>query len=160
VDKAEAEDIIYANLTELNENGEALEGGINEKPVSMVASLVEDKKTQKNLLGSERGAEMTVDIQKLFNGNEGVISSSLGIAREGVNDLNPNFKLVITDIKRRTVAELNEDYFKEVFGPVDYPKTEAEYRERIKSNLENYYRNEADLWVNGKTQHSAAGCFP
>jgi len=153
VEKAEAEDIIYANLTELNENGELLDGGIVEKPVSMVASLVEDKKTQKALLGSQRGAEMTVDIQKLFNGNEGVISSSLGIAREGVNDLNPNFKLVITDIKRRTFAELNEDYFKEVFGPADYPKTEAEYRERIKSNLENYYRNEADLWIDHQIGH-------
>ena len=107
VEKAEAEDIIYANLTELNENGEPLDGGIAEKPVSMVASLVEDKKTQKALLDGERGSEMTVNIQKLFNGNEGVISSSLGIAREGVNDLNPDFKLVITDIKRRTVAELN-----------------------------------------------------
>ncbi|MBM3400271.1 MAG: trigger factor [Bacteroidetes bacterium] len=153
VEKAEAEDIIYANLTELNENGELLDGGIVEKPVSMVASLVEDKKTQKALLGSQRGAEMTVNIQKLFNGNEGVISSSLGIAREGVNDLNPNFKLVITDIKRRTFAELNEDYFKEVFGPADYPKTEAEYRERIKSNLENYYRNEADLWIDYQIGH-------
>jgi len=153
VEKAEAEDIIYANLTELNENGELLDGGIVEKPVSMVASLVEDKKTQKALLGSQRGAEMTVNIQKLFNGNEGVISSSLGIAREGVNDLNPNFKLVITDIKRRTFAELNEDYFKEVFGPADYPKTEAEYRERIKSNLENYYRNEADLWIDHQIGH-------
>lgn len=153
VEKAEAEDIIYANLTELKENGELLDGGIVEKPVSMVASLVEDKKTQKALLGSQRGAEMTVDIQKLFNGNEGVISSSLGIAREGVNDLNPNFKLVITDIKRRTFAELNEDYFKEVFGPADYPKTEAEYRERIKSNLENYYRNEADLWIDHQIGH-------
>ena len=153
VEKAEAEDIIYANLTELNENGDPLDGGISEKSVSMVASLVEDKKTQKMLLGSEKGAEMTVNIQQLFNSNEGVISSSLGIAREGVNDLNPDFKLVITDIKRRTVAELNEEYFKEVFGPVDYPKTEAEYRERIKSNLENYYRNEADLWIDHQIGH-------
>ena len=96
---------------------------------------------------------MEVDIQKLFNGNEGVISSSLGIAREGVNDLNTKFKLIITDIKRRTVAELNEEYFKEVFGPMDYPKSETEYRERIKSNLENYYRNEADLWLDHQIGH-------
>lgn len=153
VEKAEDEDIIYANLTELNDAGEPLEGGIADKPVSIVASLIEDKDTQKALIGKTRETVMEVDIQKLFNGNEGVISSSLGIAREGVNDLNTKFKLIITDIKRRTVAELNEEYFKEVFGPMDFPKSETEYRERIKSNLENYYRNEADLWLDHQIGH-------
>lgn len=153
VETAEAEDIIYAQVTELTESGEPLEGGVTEKPVSLVASLVQDEPTRDALMGKGKGANMTVNIFKLFNDNEGVISSSLGINREGVRDLNPDFSLVITEVKRRTVAEINEDYFKEVFGPTDYPKNEAEYRERVKSNLENYYRNEADLWLDHQIGH-------
>jgi trigger factor len=89
----------------------------------------------------------------MFNSNEAVIASSLGIQKEGVADLNSDFKVDITDIKRRTAAELNEDYFKEVFGPVDFPKNEEEYRARVKSNLENYYKNEADLWLDHQIGH-------
>lgn len=153
VDVAADEDIIYATVTELTEDGNPLEGGVAEKPVSLVASLVQDEPTRDALLGKGKGTEMTVNIFKLFNDNEGVISSSLGISREGVKDLNPDFHLVITEVKRRNIAELNEEYFKEVFGPVDFPTNEEEYRERVKQNLENYYRNEADLWVDHQIGH-------
>jgi trigger factor len=153
VEVAEGEDIIYAGITELNENGEPLDGGIADKQISLVANLVQDEPTKAALLGKGKGAEMTVNLQTLFNNNESVISSSLGISKEAVQDLNADFKLVITEVKRRTVADLNEDYFKEIFGPTDYPKNETEYRERVKSNLENYYRNEADLWVDHQIGH-------
>lgn len=123
VEQAEGEDIIYANITELNENGEALDGGIADKQISLVPNLVQDEPTKNALLVKGKGAEMVVNLQTLFNNNESVISSSLGIGKEAVQDLNPDFKLVITEVKRRTVAELNEDYFKEIFGPMDFPKT-------------------------------------
>lgn len=52
-------------------------------------------------------------MKTLLNNNETVISNTLGIAKEGVADLSDNFKIVITEIKRRTDAELNEEYYRE-----------------------------------------------
>jgi trigger factor len=153
VDTADTEDIIYCTLTELNDDSEVFEGGISEKPASLVAGMVEDEALKHSLIGVSKGATMHVNIFQLFNNNDTVISNTLGIPKEGVSDLHMNFNLVVTEIKRRTVAELNEDYYKEVFGPEDFPKNEEEYRARIKSNLENYYKNEADLWIDHQIGH-------
>lgn len=152
-DTAESEDIIYCTLTELDESGAPLDGGINEKPASLVAGMVEDEALKNTLIGCKTGNIFNVNIFQLFNNNDTVITNTLGIPKEGIQDLNANFSMNVTEIKRRTDAEINEDYFKEVFGPDDYPKSEAEYRERIKANLEQYYRNEADLWVDHQIGH-------
>jgi trigger factor len=153
VEVAEGEDIIYATLTELNEENMPFEGGVAEKPASFVANMVEDEALKQSLIGLKNGDSLTINIFQLFNNNDTVISNSLGIAKEAVADLNMNFSMLVTEIKRRTNAELGEDYYKEVFGPNDYPKTEEEYRAKIKSNLENYYNNEAQLWVDHQIGH-------
>lgn len=153
VEKAEAEDIIYCTVSELDDNGNPLEGGIANKQISLVASLIQDEELKGQFIGASKGHSLNVNIFKLFNGNESVIASTLGVQKETVTDLNSDFKVEIGDIKRRTTAELNEDYFKEVFGPVDYPKNEDEYRERVKANLENYYKNEAELWLDHQIGH-------
>ena len=121
--------------------------------ISFVASMIEDKKAKKAVLGKKVGDELVCSVKTLLNNNETVISNTLGIAKEGVADLSDKFKLVITEIKRRTDAELNEEYYREVFGEQDIPANEEEYRSRIQSNLENYYRNEADLWLDHQIGH-------
>lgn len=147
VSVSEGEDIIYGTLTELNDNNEPLEGGVAEKPTSFVPNMVTDEALKNSLIGITVGIELNLNIFQLFNNNDTVISNTLGIPKEGVSDLNMNFHLVVTEIKRRTTAELGEEYYKEVFGPTDFPANETEYREKVKSNLENYYRNEADMWL-------------
>jgi trigger factor len=153
VETAADEDIIYAGVTELTDGGEVLEGGIAEKSISFVASMIEDKKAKKSVLGKKVGDELIVSVKTLLNNNETVISNTLGIAKEGVADLSDHFKIVITEIKRRTDAELNEEYYREVFGEQEIPASEEEYRAKIQSNLENYYRNEADLWLDHQIGH-------
>lgn len=153
VETSELEDIIYCTLTELNDDGGPLDGGVGAKPASLVAGMIEDEALKSTLTGVQKGNTFSVNIFQLFNNNDTVISSTLGIPKEGVKDLNMNFELVVTELKRRTVAELNEEYYKEVFGPEDFPANEAEYRERIKANLENYYKNEAELWLDHEIGH-------
>ena len=43
VETAEEKDIVYAFLTELNENGEAFEGGVDNKETSFTAELIKDE---------------------------------------------------------------------------------------------------------------------
>ncbi len=81
-----------------------------------------------------------------------MISSTLAIAKEGVADLSDNFQVEIKEIKRRTESELNEEYYRQLFGD-DIPASEEEYRERIKNNLIQYYKNEADLWLDHQIGH-------
>ncbi len=144
VEKSEASDIVYAQATELDEKGAALEGGVvTEKPISFTAELVKDKKLQKKVTGLEKGQEVQVNIFQLFNENITAINNTLGITKEEANDLNPDFKLVVTEVKRNELAELNQELFDSVMGK-DVCKDEASFRDKIKENLEIYYKSEAE----------------
>jgi len=94
VDVAEGEDIIYANLTELNDNNEPMEGGVAEKPSSFVANMVEDVALKNSLIGVKKDEVLDFNIFQLFNNNDTVISNTLGIPKEGVSDLNMNFRML------------------------------------------------------------------
>jgi len=150
---SDAESIIYANVTELNDGGEPLEGGVAEKPVSFVPSMIDDKKLQKAFVGIGKDFVTKADVRKLFNDNETVISSSLGIAKEGIADLNKSFSITVTEIKSRVLPELGEDYYKEVFPGEAAPTSEEDYKNRVMTNLIAYYKNEADLWLDHEIGH-------
>ncbi len=150
---SDEESIVYAEVTELDENGNALEGGVAAKPISFVPSMIEDKKLKKSFVGINKGAEIKGDVKSIFNNNEAVITNSLGIAKEGINDLSKDFNIVVTEIKTRILPELTPEYFAETFPGDDAPKTEDEYRARVKSNLEKYYENEASLWLDHEIGH-------
>ena len=154
---SDEESIVYAEVHELDENGTALEGGVSAKPISFVPSMIEDKKLKKSFVGIQKGAEIKCDVRSIFNNNEAVITNSLGIAKEGINDLSKDFNVVVTEIKTRILPELTPEYFAETFPGDDAPKTEEEYRARVKSNLEKYYENEASLWLDHEIGHLLLG---
>ncbi len=153
VNEIAPEDVVYVTLTELDEQGLALEGGISEKPASIVPSLIQNEDLKNQFLGQGMGFNAQINIFELFNNNDTVITNSLGIQKEGIRDLNPTFLLLVTGIKRREAAELNEEFYKQVFGENDIPENEEAYREKIKSNLIKYYENEAQLWVDHQIGH-------
>lgn len=150
---SDSESIVYAEVTELGENGEALEGGVSAKPISFVPSMIEDKKVQKSFVGIGKDAVVKADVRVIFNNNEAVITNSLGIAKEAVSDLSKDFEIKVTEVKSRILPELNDAYFAEAFPGQEAPKDEAEYRARVKSNLEKYYENEASLWLDHEIGH-------
>ena len=51
------------------------------------------------------------------------------------------------------MPELGEDYYKEVFPGEEAPKNEEEYKNRVLTNLQAYYKNEADLWLDHEIGH-------
>ena len=50
--------------------------------------MVTDEALKNALTGLEKGSVLTLNIFQLFNNNDTVISNTLGIPKEGVNDLN------------------------------------------------------------------------
>jgi len=151
-DTSDEESIVYANATELGEDGNPIDGGVSDKPLSFVPSMIEDKKLKKVFVGISKDFETTCDVKKLLNNNESVLSNALGLPKEGIQDLSDNFALKVTEVKTRVLPEINEEYFKRTF-PENPPKDEKEYRERVKANLEKYYENEASLWLDHEIGH-------
>lgn len=151
-DKVEEKDVVYAVLTELNDENQALEGGVSEKKTSFTPELIKDENLKNQIIGTKAGDTLTVDIMALFNDNESVIASSLGIAKEAVNDLNKNFKMVIDEIKRRIPAEVNQELFDQVLGE-NIVNDEETFKSKIKENIEAYYKNESEHHVEHMIGH-------
>ena len=152
VEVSEEKDVIYATATELNESNTSFEGGVNDKEISFTADLITDEAVKKQLTGVQAGTVLNVNIYSLFNENHTVIASTLGIAKEAAADLNPTFKISITEIKRQIPAELNQELFDQVMGEGVVTELEA-FRAKIKENLEAYYKNESDQQVEHMISH-------
>ena len=152
VEVSEEKDIIYATATELNESNTSFEGGVNDKEISFTADLITDEAVKKQLTGVQAGTVLNLNIYSLFNENHTVIASTLGIAKEVVADLNPTFKISITEVKRQIPAELNQELFDQVMGEGVVTDIDA-FRAKIKENLEAYYKNESDQQVEHMISH-------
>lgn len=145
-------DVVYAMATELNENGEPLEGGINEKRISLTPNLIKDDATKQQLVGAKVGDELKVNIKTLFNDNATVISNTLGITKEAAEDLFENFSLKIDEINHWVDAEINQELWNRIYGE-GVVTTEEAFRQRVSADLENYYSQEAEHQLEHEISH-------
>jgi trigger factor len=144
IEKAEQDtDSIKGTLTELDSDGNAFEGGVQDKEATVLLEMIEDKKTKDALIGAVEYAEIKLDIFKLFKDNEGVIASTLQLPKEGIPDLNKTFLFKVQELKRYTPANIDQELFDKLFGPGTI-KDEEEFKAKIKENLEDYYKGEAE----------------
>lgn len=143
VDTVTENDIIYTKMSELDEAGNVIEGGVNNDSVPVLISSVKNEAIKNELLGASKGKEVDVNIFDLFDNNETEISHALNINKLTVSDISKNFKLVINEIKRNELAELNKELFDKAYsdGSVN---SEEELRERIKSELVAYFGGQSD----------------
>src|SRR5690606_25536297 len=64
-DVSEDGDVLYSELTQLDADGNELEGGIV-NTASVRTDLVDDKKVKKTLVGLKKDDELTLDVKKAF----------------------------------------------------------------------------------------------
>ncbi len=146
-------DVLYAELKQLDTEGNELEGGIV-NTASVRTDLVADKKIRKTLIGLKKDDEVTLDVKKAFK-NASDIARILGVTEEEVESLdNPVFKLTVKNINRLEEAELTEDFYNKLFGE-GVVKTEAEFKEKVREEVESMFvqnaaqRLQNDLYLKG-----------
>ncbi len=126
-------DVLYAEFTQLGDNKEALEGGL-QKQATLRLDLVEDKKIKKSLIGLKKDSEVTLDIAKALKTE--AISRVLGISEEEAQALtSTEFKLVVKNINRLEEADLNEDFYTKLFGAGEV-NNEEEFKNKVKEEVE------------------------
>jgi trigger factor len=146
------QDTVKGMLTELDKSGKPFEGGVADKESTVLLEMVKDKATQKSLIGLKVGDTVQVNIFKFFNDNEKVMASTVGLPAEGVKDLNKDFNLEITEVKRFEKAILGQDLYDQVLGK-DVVKTEEEFRAKLSENIEQYYKSEAENQIDHTVSH-------
>jgi len=136
------DDVIYADLIQIAADGSVFEGGIS-NTASIRLDQVEDSKIKKSLIGLKKDDEVVLDIQKAFSSNATIIAKLLNIAEEDAQDLKSKFKLSVKNINRLEEGDLNQEFFDKIFGE-NIVKTDAEFKEKIREELETMMVQNAD----------------
>jgi trigger factor len=126
---------VRGNFAQLNDDGEEMENGINPKDVLIAIDLIKDDEIKNNFVGKKTGDVVVFDPAKAFE-NRHEIKHMLNIKQEEADVLNSNFSFTINEILKFEKAEMNEDFFKKLYGDETDVKTTEDFRNRIKSEIE------------------------
>lgn len=140
-EKVEEKDLIYGTFQELDENGNAVEGGITNQ-ASISLDTVKTKKLKNEFIGSEKGAVIVLDPKRNFE-NDTDAAAMLNIDKDAYANLKAKFSFTIDNISRMEPAELNTELFDKVYGEGTV-KDEKEFRSKIANEAEAMFVGESD----------------
>ncbi len=132
---------IRATLIELDEDKPKEEGIKIEEGLILIRSL--DEKTQKQLEKAKKEQKFTINVKEAFT-NEVDLAGLLRIAKEELENVNPNFELTIEKIEEYQKGRLNQDFYNKLFGE-DEVKTEDELREKLREIIGSQYERETKV---------------
>ncbi len=133
VDRTEENALIKADLSQLDNDGNIIEGGIKVDGASISLELIKDEKTRKDLTGKVINDILTIDVKKAFPNNVD-LAALLKVDKERVNQLDGEFQLIIKSISKFIKSEVNQDFFDKVYGK-DNVKSEAEFKQRLNEDI-------------------------
>lgn len=136
-----AEDLVVAELTELDENGSVKEGGISNKG-TMSVEFIKDAETKEKLIGLKVGDVIVVDPMKLAENHED-LAKLLGVEHHVVHHLQSQFQLAVTEIKHIEPHAIDQELFDSLYGEGEV-KGEDEMRARVKSDMENRFEGDSN----------------
>ncbi len=113
-----------------------------EKKSTFKMDKIKGKSNQKKLIGLKAGDQVELKSKGLFS-DDHVLMNVLGITHDEAHDLNVPLTLVIDEVNKTELAELNQELFDKIFG-ADMVKEEAEFRTKLKEDAEKQFASQAD----------------
>lgn len=124
---------IKGTIEQIDADGTLIENGINKEDSSISIAHLKDEETKKAFLDKKRDDQIVIDIKKAFEA-ESEITSILGIDKELLENLEPNFRYTIKEISEFHKAEIDQDLFEKAF-PESGIASEEEFRNRVKEEI-------------------------
>ena len=135
------ENVLNVIFTEVDENANEIEGGIKKDNSLLVKYFKEEFRG--NLIGKTINDYVITQLDKAFAEKElEFILSDLGFDRNDSTLSQRHFKIQITKIGLLEKKELNEDFFKQLYPNAEVT-TEADFRNKVKEEIQVYWDNQA-----------------
>ena len=145
------ENVLNVIFMEADENGNETEGGIKKDNSLLVKYFKEDFRS--NLMGKVMNDFVIVQLDKAFDEKElDFILSDLGLDKNDTTASQKHFKIQITKIGLMEKKELNEEFFKQLY-PNQEVKTEADFRNKIKEEIQNHWNGQATNQIHDQVFH-------
>jgi trigger factor len=143
------ENVLNVTFTESDKDGNVIEGGINKDNSLLIKYFA--VKARKQFIGKKNGDTVTIQLSKAFEEKElAIILGDLALTKE---DVDKYFTLTITKVGFVEKAALDETLFT-VCYPNQAIKSEAEFKEAIKKDIEGYYDQQARNQIHDQIYHA------
>ncbi|MBP7557906.1 MAG: trigger factor [Chitinophagaceae bacterium] len=143
--------VINVLFTETNEAGEAVEGGITKDNSLLVKYFADAVRGQ--LIGKKVADTVQIQLNKAFDEKElEFIMSDLGLDKEDKAAAQKFFNIEITKVGLLEKKELNEEFFNQLY-PGGEIKTEADFRNKIKEEIQAYWNSQARNQIHDQVFH-------
>ncbi len=145
------ESVLNVQLTEADAEGNVVEGGISKANSLLLKYFTEEVRNQ--LQGKKVNDSITIQLKQAFDEKEREwVMSDLGLDAKNEQDQEKFFNLTISKIGLVEKSELNEEFFNSVY-PGREIKTEAEFRDAVKAEIESYYDIQSTNQVHDQIYH-------
>lgn len=135
-DTVEPDALVKGVMTELNADGAPLEGGIVQENGILAPKYFKSEEQRKLFEGKHVGDVVVFNPWDTCEGNATEMSSMLNIDKQDVDSHKGNFSMEIKEIIVLRPAELNQEYYDQLFG-ADKVHNEEEYRAAVKEMIAN-----------------------
>ncbi len=132
-DSVEEEDFIIADM---------IQGETRVEGTYIALRSIEDKKIKKSFIGKKAGDEFQIDVNAAF-ANETDRAALLKVKKEELASMDPNFTVVIKEVKRFVDAEITQELFDRMYGK-DVVKSEEEFDNKIVEKMKEEFAQESD----------------
>ena len=145
------ENVLNVIFSEVDDNAAEVEGGITKDNSLLVKYFKED--FRKNFMGKHVNDYVVVQIDKAFDEKElDFILKDLGLDKNDPQALKKHFKIQITKIGLLEKKELNEEFYNQLY-PNGEIKTEADFRNKIKGEIEAYWKGQTRNQIHDQVFH-------
>ena len=145
------ENVLNVIFTEVDDNANTVEGGATKDNSLLVKYFKADFRN--NIMGKTINDFVVVQLDKAFDDKElDFIMTDLGLDKEDAAAKQKHFKIQITKIGLLEKRELNEEFFNQLY-PNGEVKTEADLRNKLKEEIQNYWNGQARNQIHDQVFH-------
>lgn len=131
------DNVLNVTFREADAAGNIIEGGITKDNSLLVQYFAESFRP--GLMGKKAGETFTATLTEAFDAKEREwVMGDLGLDAHDAAAAGKNFVFDVTKVGMVERAELNEEFFKQVY-PAKEITTEADFREAIKAEMQNHW---------------------
>ncbi|MGC9342019.1 MAG: trigger factor, partial [Bacteroidales bacterium] len=142
VEEAKGDELVVANLYQVDDKGQRVEEGIVSEEASMSLDMMKDEKEKKSFKGKKAGDKVLFDVKKAYP-NDAELSSLLKIEKDQLPEITGNFEAEIKEVKAFRKHEVTQELFDKVYGEGNV-KSKDEFTAKISEELKMNYEREAN----------------
>ncbi len=145
------ENVLNVNFTESDASSNPVEGGVTKDNSLLVKYFAED--IRKTLFGKKKDDKFTIQLKTAFEEKErDWVAGDLGLDKDNAADLEKYFTVTITKVGLLEKRGLDEEFFNQLY-PGQEVKTEADFRNKIKEEINNYWASQARNQIHDQLYH-------